>query len=208
MLPAMSAAGCVFCRREALDAVLAETEHFYVLADHAPLVEGHTLIVPRDHYACYGALPAALEPELLVLKRRVADFLTAAYRAPAFFEHGVFHQSVFHAHLHAMPFGSLDLPPDLFTADGAHPVSSPTDIRRWHADHGHYFYLEMPQSDRHPIAAVFPPDETRYWQVLAALRHATSRHTEWHPQPIRRELGHPLMRALQEKWQAFASIPD
>lgn len=201
----MRTTDCVFCRREALDAVLAETEHFYVLADHAPLVEGHTLIIPRDHHACFGAIPDAYEAELVAIRRRVADFLTATYRAPAFFEHGVFHQSVFHAHLHAMPFGSLDLPSDLFTADGARPAASLADIRDWYASHGHYFYLEMPASGGATTAAVFPPNETRYWQVLAALRHATSRHTEWHPQPIRRELGRPLMRSLQQKWQTFDS---
>lgn len=203
-MPYMPAADCAFCRREALDSALAETEHFYVLADHAPLVEGHALIIPRDHFACYGALPMSLEPELLALKRRVADFLTTAYRAPIFFEHGVFHQSVYHAHLHAFPFGSLDLPPDLFTADGARSISSPADIRRWYADHGRYFYLEMPQPDRAAIATVFPPDETRYWQVLAALRHATGRYTEWHPQPTRREYGRPLMESLLDKWRRYS----
>lgn len=198
---------CVFCRRADLDAVLTETEHFYVLADHAPLVEGHILVVPKRHYACYGALPEALDADLLALKRRVAAFLTSAYRAPAFFEHGVFHQSVFHAHLHAMPFGTLDLPPALFTSEdgGTHFVSSVADVRHWYAGNGHYFYLEMPQSGGATLAAVFPPDEVRYWQVLAALRHATQRHTEWHPQPVRREHGRPLMRAVQERWHALES---
>lgn len=205
----MQQPNCVFCRREDLAAaILTETEHFYLLADHAPLVEGHSLLVPKAHYACYGAIPAELDAELLALKRRVADFLTTAYRAPAFFEHGVFHQSVFHAHLHAMPFGELALPPALFApTDGAHAASSREDVRRWYADHGHYFYLETPRPDVERIAAVFPPDEVRYWQVLAALRHATQRHTAWHPQPVRRVTSRPLMRSLRDKWLAF-SVAD
>ena len=193
---------CVFCRRDALDAVLTETEHFYALADHAPLVEGHTLLIPKDHYACFGAIPADFDAELLALKQRIAYFLTAAYRAPAFFEHGVFHQSVFHAHLHAMPFGSLDLPATLFRGEDAQPVTDPEDLRRWYRAHGHYFYLEMPQPASEK--ALFPPDEARYWQVLGALRHATLRQTEWHPQSVRRQTGRPMMRRVQEQWRRFS----
>ena len=68
---------CPFCQRETLPGILTETEHFYLLADHAPLVEGHLLVIPRGHYACYGALPTWLETEFVTLKRRVADFLGA-----------------------------------------------------------------------------------------------------------------------------------
>ncbi len=199
----MLAPACAFCQRDALDAVLTESEHFYVLADHAPLIEGHTLLIPKQHFACYGALPEELDAELLALKGRVATVLSTAYRAPVFFEHGVFHQSVFHAHLHAIPFGGLDVPPDFFRSEGAHPVSAPEDLRHWYASAGHYFYLEMPQPAGDAVAAVFPPDETRYWQVLAALRHATQRRTEWHPQAVRREQGRPSMHSLQDKWHAF-----
>src|SRR5260221_416096 len=103
---------CAFCARETLAPMLAEAEHFFLLADHAPLVEGHLLIIPRAHYACFGALPVDLEDELLVLKARVRAFFVARYQTPAFFEHGVFRQTVPHAHLHALPFGALavDLP--------------------------------------------------------------------------------------------------
>src|SRR5262249_32938266 len=87
--------GCAFCQRDTLTGVLAETEHFFLLADHAPLVEGHLLLVPREHYACYGALPTQLEAEFLALKGRVATFLGNVYRVPVFFEHGVFRQTVY-----------------------------------------------------------------------------------------------------------------
>src|SRR5258705_857588 len=139
---------CAFCARETLAPQLAETEHFFLLADHAPLVEGHLLIIPRAHYACFGALPVDLEDELLALKARVRAFFVARYQTPAFFEHGVFRQTVPHAHLHALPFGALavDLPalagdlPALAAAGGA-AARSLQDVRRWYAQHGHHFYL-------------------------------------------------------------------
>jgi diadenosine tetraphosphate (Ap4A) HIT family hydrolase len=200
-----ASAQCAFCDRAALDIILDETEHFYLLADHAPLVEGHMLIIPREHYACYGAVPASLEDEFLALKRRVTTFLTAAYTPPAFFEHGVFRQTVRHAHLHALPFGAL--PFDLHAAgNGGQPVTAPVDLRGWYAEHGHYFYLEQPGSDtRAGYAAVFPPEEERYWQVLAHLRDAAGRFGTWMPQTERRATGQAKMRTLAERWSAYTA---
>src|SRR5215813_12680941 len=115
---------CAFCRREVLTGLLAETEHFYLLADNAPLVEGHALLIPRDHYACYGALPAAWDDEALALKERVARFERERYRPAIYFEHGVFGQSVYHAHLHAVPLGPSGLDTHaLATAADGHPVA-------------------------------------------------------------------------------------
>jgi hypothetical protein len=47
---------CAFCQRSNFAAnILKETDTFFIIADHAPLVEGHILIMPRRHFACYGA---------------------------------------------------------------------------------------------------------------------------------------------------------
>lgn len=195
---------CAFCDHAALDIILDETEHFYLLADHAPLVDGHTLIIPREHYACYGAVPETLEAEFLGLKRRVVAFLTTAYTPPAFFEHGIFRQTVPHAHLHALPFGALPFDQQVAAGNGARPISTPADLRRWYAERGHYFYLEQPGSeDQFGQAAVFPPEEERYWQVLAHLRDAAGRYGTWMPQAERRATGHEKMRTLATKWRAY-----
>jgi len=196
--------GCPFCDQAGLDGVLEETEHFFLLADHAPLIEGHTLIVPRSHYACYGAVPEQLEAELLALKGRVRRFLGAAYREPVFFEHGVFRQTVYHAHLHAMPFGSvvLDLP-TLAREDGRY-AEGLRDVRDWYARQGHYFYLECPTPEGEPLAAIFPPQLDQYFRVLGALRAATGTLTAWQPPPLRRMTGAGKVRALAEKWHDFS----
>lgn len=205
-----TARDCTFCDREALEVVLAETPHFLVLADYAPLVEGHILIVPREHLACYGALPQALEVEFLALKARVASFLRAAYAEPTFFEHGVFHQTVYHAHLHAFPFGAgkLDLPDTTM----ARPASRLDDVRAWYADHGHYFYVEPPTTahgqpadagDGSRIGLIFPPRESIYFPTLLALRQASSAATAWAPAPLRRLTGREKMARVAAAWHAF-----
>jgi len=195
---------CPFCMPTTLHTILEVTEHFFVLADHAPLIEGHALIVPRVHYACYGALPRELRDEFLTLKRTVAAFFAAMYKPAVFFEHGVFRQTVFHAHLHAFPFGHI--PIDI--CEAAQPdgriVRSLEDLHAWYAERGHYFYLEQPpQAGHRAMAAVFPPSEARYFAVLGMLRETASAQGGWDPPAVRRMLGVPKMRALAAKWREY-----
>ena len=76
---------CAFCLRENMtnqDIVrytLKETPAFRIVTDHAPLVEGHLLIIPKTHYACYGAVPAGLDAELQALKYEARRFLSQFY---------------------------------------------------------------------------------------------------------------------------------
>lgn len=193
---------CVFCARSALSGILAETEHFILLADHAPLVEGHLLIVPRRHLACYGALPAALEADFLAAKRRASAFLRARYRAPIFFEHGVFRQTVFHAHLHAIPFGAVRFGVRALAAEHGRPVGALADVRDWYAQRGHYFYIEEPGGGGEGIqAGVFPPEEERYFHVLGMVRASADRLEGFLPAPARRLAGQAKVRALMEAWR-------
>jgi len=197
---------CVFCNRHVLEEVLLETEHFFVLADHAPLIEGHLLIVPHDHLACYGALPAELDEEFRHIKRLVRAFLTDMYRQPVFFEHGVFRQTVFHAHLHAMPFGPVDLDLHGFITATDQPVTSLTEVRDWYSTRGPYFYLERPEAESTPWQAVlFAPDEQQYYRVLGALRNATGRLTPWLPPPVRRVQGRDAMKRVAREWRERVS---
>jgi diadenosine tetraphosphate (Ap4A) HIT family hydrolase len=201
-------APCPFCAPELLDMVLTETPHFLVAADFAPLVAGHTLIIPREHCACYGAVPLAYEAELIALKRRVARFFRAMYRPPVFFEHGIFRQTVFHAHLHAFPFGPVNLRLlELAHPDGR-PVHRLADVHAWYNQRGHYFYLEQPRVEDAPLeAAILPAEEERYFQVLHSLREQTNTVGNWRPAAARRELARPQMAALAAAWREFEGTP-
>lgn len=201
---ALYVAGCAFCLPERLDTILAETEHFRVVADFAPLVEGHTLIIPRQHYACYGAVPLEYEAELVALKRRVARFFRERYRPPVFFEHGVFRQTVFHAHLHAFPLGAVNVRPFELAHPDGRPVRSLADLRVWYNERGHYFYLEQPRAEEQPLeAAVFPPEEERYFTVLRSLRERSAAVGIWQPPAMRRLLAARPVAALEAAWRDF-----
>jgi diadenosine tetraphosphate (Ap4A) HIT family hydrolase len=191
---------CAFCNPGELAYVLHETPHFRLAADHAPLVEGHLLIIPKAHYACYGEVPAALDEELFALKQLTRQFFTQFYDPPVFWEHGIFRQTVFHAHLHCFPWGNVEY--DLEGGVHAQIVTSQDDVRRWYAGQGQYFYLEGSS-----LALLFPPEMERYLHIIKSvfLRGITLRggNTGLRPPEQRIAEGRPLIQAVAAKWQQF-----
>lgn len=191
---------CAFCQRSEISHILKETPNFLLAADHAPLVEGHILIIPKHHYACYGELPAKLDDELLALKCEVQRFFTQFYAPVVFWEHGIFKQTVFHAHLHCFPWetSGYDLTEQLHSL----VVSSQEDIRQWYSSHGHYFYMEDAS-----IALLFTPEMDRYLGIVknVFLRGIISRggRAEWRSPQQRHAEGAPLIKAVIGKWRSF-----
>jgi diadenosine tetraphosphate (Ap4A) HIT family hydrolase len=197
---------CAFCQRSSIAGnILQETPTFLIVADHAPLVEGHILIIPKQHYACYGAMPAELDAELYALKQQVQQFFAQYYAPTVFWEHGIFRQTVFHAHLHCFPFGVTQYN----AAEGLHNlvVHSQDDIRAWYTTHGQYFYMEDASG-----ALLFGPEMERYIHivknVLAAGVSARNRQATWRSQQQRYEEGGPLIKATSDKWQLFQQGAD
>lgn len=191
---------CAFCNPGELAYTFYETPHFLLAADHAPLVEGHLLIITKSHFACYGDVPGALDEELFSIKEITRQFFTRFYHPPVFWEHGIFRQTVFHAHLHCFPWGNIEYN----LSGGLHGavVTSQDDVRRWYAERGHYFYLEDPV-----VALLFPPEIERYSRVIrnVFVRGLTLRggKAELRPPELRIAEGRPLIQAVKEKWQLF-----
>jgi len=191
---------CTFCKRTEISVILKETANFLLAADHAPLVEGHILIIPKQHFACYGEVPAKLDAELFSLKHEVQRFFTCYYAPTVFWEHGIFKQTVFHAHLHCFPWGisGYDLEENLHNVI----VSSQEEVRQWYALQGHYFYME--DSNR---ALLFAPEMDRYLGTVKNVfwRGIVSRggKVEWRSPQQRYEEGVPLIKAMIDKWHSF-----
>ena len=191
---------CAFCNYHDITHILKATPHFLLAADHAPLVEGHILIIPKRHYTCYGDVPGALDEELFAIKSEVQQFFTRYYAPPVFWEHGIFRQTVFHAHIHCFPWGKTGYDLD----EGLHNeiVTSQENIRRWHSRYGQYFYMEDSA-----ISLIFAPEMERYLQVMknvfvrgVALRGGKA---QWRPPEQRYKEGVPLIDAAMKKWQQF-----
>ena len=196
---------CAFCARRRLDGVLDETEHFFLLADHAPLIEGHLLIIPRAHYACYGAVPRT--------GARTAGDQGACPALPErglpradLLEHGVFRRrQVYHAHMHAMPFGSVAL--DL-AALSREPAGMPRRCKLCASG--------TPSKATISILSVPQPRASRWRR--SSRRTSTSIFRSWAhcaPPPARCQPGSHSrcgawpaaikVRALADNWHAFAN---
>jgi diadenosine tetraphosphate (Ap4A) HIT family hydrolase len=193
---------CPFCQVQSIAAyVLQESDHFRIVADHAPLIEGHILIIPKLHYACYGAVPASLDEELAAMRTLVSTFFQTYYISPAYWEHGVFRQTVFHAHLHCIPIG-----PVRYTIDEmrhALVVDRQEDIRQWYQHQGQYFYTG--NNDR---AFLFPPHLDDYMHIIkdvlgAGVAAQTHVPAQWRPPQQRQVEGKPLIASLTAKWHDF-----
>jgi diadenosine tetraphosphate (Ap4A) HIT family hydrolase len=122
-------AGCIFCRRDA-DIVWSDGD-FYLQLDDAPIVEGHALLCPREHYTSIADLPPSLISKLDDLLDELVAAHAAEYGPVVMFEHGRTGHCVRlsksermcnHAHLHLLPLDA-----DL---DGAVKVGSPIKWRR------------------------------------------------------------------------------
>lgn len=83
---------------------LEKTREFSIICDVHPLVEGHILIIPKKHISCIGEFNADLLKEFRKLNTKVSKFLSVEYGSVASFEHGKIGQTVYHSHVHYLPF--------------------------------------------------------------------------------------------------------
>jgi diadenosine tetraphosphate (Ap4A) HIT family hydrolase len=114
------------------------------MPDKFPICPGHTLIISKDHLACYGAAMSDLQRELEDAAAQARRFLGEAYGHPLLiWENGVSGQSVHHAHLHLMPMPIESLPADLDTHADVTPIDGWTAVGERYTQDGHYRYLEL-----------------------------------------------------------------
>jgi diadenosine tetraphosphate (Ap4A) HIT family hydrolase len=99
-------AHCPHCNpnSEAYKYLLDRTNNFSIVCDPHPITKGHILIIPKEHYSCIGEYPNDVYREFLNLYKKVSDFVKKEYGSVSTFEHGKFGQTVFHSHVHFMPF--------------------------------------------------------------------------------------------------------
>lgn len=99
--------GCVFC------AVVAGAEHHAVyrdddvmaFLDHAPVIPGHTLVVPATHYETIDDLPDEAMTPLFRVVREVSKAMQTALGAEGSLTlaNTRISQSVPHVHVHVVP---------------------------------------------------------------------------------------------------------
>lgn len=95
---------CVFCDSgKLLEDILYQEENFFVKVGFGLVSAGHTLLVSKEHYLCFGAIPDELDERYTQMRRLVTEQVTKEFAKPFLIEYGVWGQSVPHAHLHFIP---------------------------------------------------------------------------------------------------------
>jgi histidine triad (HIT) family protein len=101
---------CLFCkivRKEIPASIVHEDADTMAFLDIRPTGEGHTLVVPKEHFDGFAVTPPEVLGRLVGVAQRVAAAATKAVDAPAFNigvntgkEAG---QVIFHTHIHVIP---------------------------------------------------------------------------------------------------------
>jgi len=98
---------CVFCDQTKFsDSLIGENDDWYIVATLGQIVTGYTLIIPKKHISCLGALDSRHQIKSITkLSREVSRALTLEYplQPVTMFEHGIVGQTIKHAHLHLLP---------------------------------------------------------------------------------------------------------
>ncbi len=97
---------CVFCDRTKFEErIITETKDWYLIATLGQITDGgYTLIIPKRHVSCVGAMKEREIVEIDNKLRAVSDYIEIEYGVkPILFEHGIVGRTIQHAHLHLLP---------------------------------------------------------------------------------------------------------
>jgi bis(5'-adenosyl)-triphosphatase len=105
---------CLFCRNEIIGKSFYSNEKFRAFYNIAPIVPGHSLIVPNAHYESLFELSDDTLSEMMLFSRKVTSVLKSFFDCDGFdwtIQDGVSAgQTVPHLHLHIIPRKLYDLP--------------------------------------------------------------------------------------------------
>lgn len=136
---------CPHCYSDsfALKYPLYETENFRVVCDVHPIVEGHILIIPKEHLSCVGEYSQELFDEFVDLYKKTSHFLINSYGFVSSFEHGKIGQTVFHSHMHLVPYNG---DPEDIIKEGKENIRSISDLnslREAYRKDGKYLFFSI-----------------------------------------------------------------
>lgn len=105
---------CVFCTKEVLNNSFYKTEHFSAIYNIAPVLQGHSLIIPNNHYESLLDLSETELCEMMLLARKITQVLKTVFACDGFdwsIQDGVSAgQTIPHLHLHIIPRKLDDMP--------------------------------------------------------------------------------------------------
>lgn len=104
---------CPFCQKDISEIAFLENENFYAIYNIAPILPGHSLIIPKKHKFSLFELNEEELKQFILLGQKAGKVLSKAFNVDAFNwsiqEREVAGQSVPHLHMHVIPRKKGDL---------------------------------------------------------------------------------------------------
>jgi bis(5'-adenosyl)-triphosphatase len=105
---------CPFCTSRIKNLSFFENESFLAIYNIAPILPGHTLVIPKKHITSFLEMTDEELFEFVKFSRSVIKILSKAFKTEAFNwtlqEKDEAGQSVAHMHIHIIPRKAEDLP--------------------------------------------------------------------------------------------------
>lgn len=105
---------CPFCNSSVQQAIFASSENFIAIYNIAPIIPGHTLIIPRKHVVSILLLSEDEMSEMTLFTGKVTRLLIQVFKSEGFNwsvqDQEAAGQSVAHLHMHVLPRHQGDLP--------------------------------------------------------------------------------------------------
>lgn len=124
---------CPFCREDILEISFLENENFLAIYNIAPILPGHSLIIPKKHVISLFELTLTELQDFILLGQQAAKLLSKAFNVDSFNwsiqEREPAGQSVPHLHMHVIPrkTNDLDSPGDWYPMLEQHFYSAHID---------------------------------------------------------------------------------
>ncbi len=96
---------CKFCRianHQAPAFVIYEDENFIAFLDIYPWVEGHTLVIPKEHYRWVWDMPPKLAGDYFQVVHKIANHYRKVFQTE-FVMSRIYGYDIPHAHIHLFP---------------------------------------------------------------------------------------------------------
>ena len=140
---------CLFCETAKIKQdILWESQDFYVKVGVGILGPGHVMLIPRKHVPCLAKLSAPLTKNFLSIKEKISNELKSSFSAPIMYEHGIYGQSIYHAHLHFLPkesqhYNLKNIKENLFIGLKPFKINHFLELKEIFKEDGSYFYLDV-----------------------------------------------------------------
>ena len=105
---------CPFCLKEFYELKFAESNNFIAIYNQAPILPGHSMIIPKKHISSFLDLDQKKRAEMIELSVKAINMLQKAFKLKAFnwtIQEGIAAgQTIDHLHMHIIPRKEKDLP--------------------------------------------------------------------------------------------------